>query len=220
VGSFSSEQIGQVDAGIAGGRSAGLLVEIVVRGSVLVVAVDGVGASGGFGAVALMSHVSLSLAVESSLMLTGGGCDFLLFCSGCLLSGFEAGLLEMLLSFCLFLSCITDVMSNISSSLSVDTSSGIDWVLFDGLANLCCASRSWSSSLSVEASSDGIVSLAFPFKENCLEGVICSFGIPWSISRSSSNSRCASLSSESSFSQTLTILPSSGFIVLSMVAYS
>jgi hypothetical protein len=40
VGSFSSEQIGQVEVEIAGRRSAGLLVEIVVRGSVLVVAVD------------------------------------------------------------------------------------------------------------------------------------------------------------------------------------
>jgi hypothetical protein len=68
VGSFSSEQIGQAEAGIAGRCSAGLLVEMVVRGSVLVAVVDGVGTGGGFGAGALMSHVSLSLAVESSLM--------------------------------------------------------------------------------------------------------------------------------------------------------
>lgn len=124
--SFSSEQMGHVEVGIAaGGCSADGFVWAVVRGCVLVVAVDEVGAGDGFGGVALMPFVSLSLAVESSLMSTDGSCDFLSFCPRCLRSAFDAGLFTISSSFCLFFSCITDVKFSISSPLSVDASSGI-----------------------------------------------------------------------------------------------
>jgi hypothetical protein len=95
VASFSSEQIEQVNVGIAGGRSAGLLEDVAARGSALVILVDEVGAGVGFGVATLRPVVSLSLAGGSSLMSTDGGCSLLLFCSTGLLSGFCAGLLEI-----------------------------------------------------------------------------------------------------------------------------
>jgi len=126
VDSFSSEQMGQVEAGVAGECFTDALVEAVARGSVLVAAVDEAGAGDGFGVVLLVPIVSVSLAVESSLMSISGSCNLLLFGSTCLLSASNAGFFGTLWSFCLFLTCIADVTSSISSSLSVEASSGID----------------------------------------------------------------------------------------------